>query len=181
MHDIAPLRTVAPTSVRRPRLTLNIELLGLIATSISVLLGVVLVHAGKVARLDEVSGPGAVIPLYALKSPADLDPVLTMFTSPAERQTVALALYRRAAAEPPLDHVGALADVTIPLATHHLSRADIVSMKPRLAVRNSTPAWGVRCWPSSAPSGSRICSAAGGVDPMIRWCCRRSCYSAASA
>jgi cell division protein FtsW (lipid II flippase)/cell division protein FtsI/penicillin-binding protein 2 len=139
MHDVAPLRTIAPAGVRRPRprLSFNIELLGLVATSISVLLGVLLVHAGKVARLDEVGGPAAVIPLYALKSPADLDPVLTMFTSPVERQAVALALYRRATAEPPLDHVGALADVTIPTATtHHLSRADIVSLKPRLAVRS---------------------------------------------
>lgn len=145
MHDVAPLRTIAPITVSRPRprLTLNIELLGLVATSISVLLGVLLVHAGKVARLDEVGGPAPVIALYALKSPADLDPVLTMFTSPAERQAVAQALYRRATAEPPLDHVGALADVTIPTApttptatTHHLSRADIVALKPRLAVRS---------------------------------------------
>lgn len=102
--------------------------------------------------------PGSVIPLHALTSPSQLEPLLTMFTSPAERQTVAQALYRRATAVA-LDHVGALADVTIPAATvrrdtrfeqlrarlaQHpnlidvpvLSHADIVSIKPRLAVRS---------------------------------------------
>ena len=158
MRVIDVARVEVRAAARRPR-GLNIELVGLAAASIVVLFGIALVHAAKVARLKEVAAPETVIPLYALGSPADLDPVLTMFTGPEERQAAALALYRRAtSARGPLDHVGALADVTIPAATVRadrrltalrarldrrpdardvpvLSRADIVSMKPRLAVR----------------------------------------------
>ncbi|HTM24612.1 MAG TPA: FtsW/RodA/SpoVE family cell cycle protein [Vicinamibacterales bacterium] len=158
MRVIDVARVEVRATARRPR-ALNIELVGLAAASIVVLFGIALVSAAKVARLKEVAAPETVIPLYALGSPADLDPVLTMFTSPEERQAAALALYRRAtSAHGPLDHVGALAEVTIPAAAVRadrrltvlgvrldrrpdarevpvLSRADIVSMKPRLAVR----------------------------------------------
>jgi cell division protein FtsW (lipid II flippase) len=161
MQVIAPTQTAARTAgpSLRTRRALNIELLGLIAASLVVLFGVALVRAAKVARLQEVSAAESVIPLDALTSAAQLEPVLTMFTSPVERQMAALALYRRAAAAPSLDHVGALADVTVPAATvrgdrrleqlrarlaHRpeatavavLSHADIVSIKPRLAVRS---------------------------------------------
>jgi cell division protein FtsW (lipid II flippase)/cell division protein FtsI/penicillin-binding protein 2 len=155
---------------RRQLRALNIECLGLVATSIVVLFGIAIVYAARVARLEEVGTPGTVIPLYALTSPADLEPVLTLpasaasassasLMSPVERQAVALALYQRATSGSPLDHVGALADVTVPAASVRrdrrlvqlgarlarrpemtdvpvLSRADIVAMKPRLAARS---------------------------------------------
>ncbi|OFW06571.1 MAG: hypothetical protein A3H96_12955 [Acidobacteria bacterium RIFCSPLOWO2_02_FULL_67_36] len=159
MRVIAPAPAFSRTSGRQQR-SLNVELLGLAAASIVVLFGIVLAYAAKVARVDEVAPAGGVIPLYALASPADLEPVLTQFPSPIERQTAALALYRRATSpRAPLDHVGALADVSVPAATVRadrrlvrlgaelarrpglsevrvLSRSDIVSMKPRLAVRS---------------------------------------------
>jgi cell division protein FtsW (lipid II flippase)/cell division protein FtsI/penicillin-binding protein 2 len=145
-------------SARRPLQALNVELVGLVAASAVVLFGIAIVHAARVARLAEVAAAGTIVPLYALTSPAELEPVLSAFTSAAERQAVALALYQRATSTS-LDHVGALADVTIPVATVRgdrrlaqlgarvarrpemavvplLSRSDLLAMKPRLAVRS---------------------------------------------
>jgi len=147
-----------PADERRAR-ALNLECLGLAAASIVVVLGVVLACAAKVARLDEVAPSGGVIPLYALQSPEDLEPLLTMYEADDERAAVARALFDRAVdPERPLDHVGALADVRIPAQTIRgdrrllhlgarlagradardvavLSRADVAALKPRLAVR----------------------------------------------
>jgi cell division protein FtsW (lipid II flippase)/cell division protein FtsI/penicillin-binding protein 2 len=116
-------------SARRRLGALNLELVGLAAASIVVLFGIAIVYAARVGRLEEAA-PGPVVSLWALSSPADLEPVLTMFASPAERKAAALQIYRRATSVPPLDHVGALAGVS------HLSRSDILTMKPRLAVRS---------------------------------------------
>ena len=157
-------RVVGPNSIAAQRPTpgtfraLNIELVGLAVASAVVLFGLGLVYSAKVARLDEVGTQP--IQLSALKSPSDLEPVLTMFDSPVEQQTVAAALFHRVTATTvPLDHVGALAEVNIPAATIRadkrleqlrarldrrpeathltaLSRADIVALKPRLAVRS---------------------------------------------
>src|SRR5262249_6571577 len=128
------MRTYGPADAHIPAYkvlrALNIELLGLVAASMVVLFGLALVYTAKEARLDESGVPSAVIPLYDLTSAAQLEPVLTMFPSPVERQMVAQALYRRATSPPALDRVGALADL------HLLSRADIVAIKPRLAVRS---------------------------------------------
>src|SRR3982751_5473502 len=91
--------------------SLNTELLGLaIATAVAVF-GIGLASAAKLARLAEVAPSGGVIPLYALPSPSELEPALTMYESAYERAAVARALFSRAAAAPRLDHVGALADV----------------------------------------------------------------------
>ena len=158
MRVVAAPQTFVPQARRRLD-ALNLELLGLVAASILVLFGIAIVYAARVGRVDEAGAPGGVISLYALTSPADLEPALTMFPSPVERQTVALQLYRRATSTPSLDHVGALAGVTIPAdRVRHdprleqlgvrlarrpaaadisvLSRSDIVTMKPRLAVRS---------------------------------------------
>ena len=160
MRVVAPVPVVTRPATAPPRRSLNVEFLALAAASIVVVFGFGLVHAAKVMRLAETAAPGSVVQLNALTSPADLEPVLTQFTSPFERQTAAAAIYRRvASATTPVDHVGALVDVNIPassvrddrrlttltarLAEHPaisavpvLSRADIVSMKPRLAVRS---------------------------------------------
>jgi len=193
--------------VRLARRALDIELLGLIAASIVILFGIGLVYAAKVGRLEEAAAPAAVLSLDTLTSPSQLEPLLTMVDSPVERQTVALALYRRATTAPALDHVGALAEVTMPAATVRgdrrleqlrarldrrpearevpvLSRADVVSLKPRLAVRSVASSTAGSRWPSphsSAPSGSRTCFAAGADGRTIRSCCRPSCCCAVSA
>lgn len=104
----------------------NIELIGLAFATIVVLFGATLTYYAKVGRLQEVAPPESVIPLYALKSPADLEPALASLEPAARRATVARAIYERAAA--PLDRVGALAPI--------LSRSDIAVVKPRLAVRS---------------------------------------------
>ena len=149
---------VVPTP--RPRAS-NIELIALGAVSLVVLAGVFLTYAAKVGRVPE-EGDGALLRLNALKSAADLEPILTMFESAYERQAAATALFARASAKgAPLDRVGALADVRLPAATVRgdprlvrlnarlaersraadvpvLSRLDIVALKPRVAVRSMT-------------------------------------------
>ena len=143
--------------------SINIELLALAAVTIVVLLGIALTYSAKIGRLDEAAPPAGMIPLYALKGSADLEPALAMFESGYERKFVARALFERAAApNAPLDHVGALADVKIAAATIRadrrlvalnarlagravddardvpvLSRPDIALLKPRLAVRSA--------------------------------------------
>jgi hypothetical protein len=105
-------------------------MLGLLAATIVVLFGVALAGWTKTERLADVAPQNGVIPLYALSAPADLEPALTMFDSPRERQRVARAVYERAKAADPIDHVGALAGVG------SLSRANLQALKPRLAVRS---------------------------------------------
>jgi cell division protein FtsW (lipid II flippase) len=157
MRVIAPAEAVGIGPDARTLRALNLELLGLIAAAVVVLFGLLLGHSAKVARLDEAPAAG-VIPLHALKGAADLEPALTMFASPFERQEAARALYRRATADPRLEHVGGLAAVTIPAAVIRadrrfvqlrarmdrrpaatdvpvLSQADLFAIKPRLSVR----------------------------------------------
>ena len=129
------MRVVAPepaVAVRRERDSrpANIEMLGLLAATVVVLFGVALAGWTKTERLADVAPLNGVIPLYALSAPADLEPALTMFDSPRERQRVARAVYERAKAADPIDHVGALAGVG------SLSRANLQALKPRLAVRS---------------------------------------------
>ncbi|MGH9309247.1 MAG: FtsW/RodA/SpoVE family cell cycle protein, partial [Vicinamibacterales bacterium] len=136
----------------------NVELVGLLAASIVVLLGIVLTVSGRIARLD-IDSPGPTRSLRQPGSPADLEPVLTMFGEPGERQAVARALHARAtSAERPLEHVGGLAAVTLPAseirkepryvelrarlarrpqldAVPVLTSADLAAIKPRLTVR----------------------------------------------
>src|SRR5687767_11544382 len=152
----ADLASAAATG-RRLR-TLNFELLGLTATSIVVVLGLVLTCAAKIGALA-VPG-GEVIPLYGLRTAADLEPALSIFGSTYERQFAARVMFQRvSASKGRLDRIGNLSDVRVPatvvrkdsrltelrarLAARQsaddvplLTRQDIVSMKPRLAVRS---------------------------------------------
>ena len=150
---------ITPFTTNRQTRTVTIELLGLIAASVVVLFGIGISYFAKTARVDETSGGGSVISLQALKAAADLEPLLTMFESEYERKVVARALFERATSvSDPLDHVGALAEVRLPVENVRgdrrlvqlnarlaarggrdvpvLSRADIVWLKPRLAVRS---------------------------------------------
>ena len=147
----------APTAVRAA----NIELLGLVFCSAVVALGLWLTMWGRLAQLDEDdSTVRSVVDLRTLHDPSKLAALLTMFESPAERQASATLLFRRAVGDAPvLDHVGGLADVTIPAADVRantrlrqlrarlerrpvatrvpiLTPADIASLKPGLVVRS---------------------------------------------
>jgi cell division protein FtsW (lipid II flippase)/cell division protein FtsI/penicillin-binding protein 2 len=158
MRVIAPEDAAARRPASRAERTLNIELLGLLIASAVVLVGVVLAHAAQVRRLAEIAPASGVVSLPGLTSPAELEPVLTMYESPVERQAVARALFLRATAGPRLEHVGGLTGVTIPAADVRrdrrfaqlrsrlerrpgaaavavLSPADLSAVKPRLAVR----------------------------------------------
>src|SRR3954469_2547044 len=149
------------TAAFDPRATgnrsLNIELLGLAIATTVAMFGIGLAYSAKLARLAEAAPSGGVIPLYALQSPSQLEPALTMYDSAYERGAVARALFSRATATRPLDHVGALADVKMPASAIRgdrrlvqlnervgdradgevplLSRADVAALKPRLSVR----------------------------------------------
>ena len=150
--------TPAPPAGRHVR-SLNVELLALMMASIVVVCGVALTWAAKINSPDLEPAAG-VIPLYALKGAADLEPALTIFDSPYERQFAARALHERATAAPGLDRIGQLSDIRIPAAAVNadarlpqlrariagrpaaqdvplLSRQDVVALKPRLAVRST--------------------------------------------
>ena len=157
MRVVPASQSSVPTATRCKR-SLNIELLGLAAASVVVIFGVALTFAAKVGSPD--LAPDGVIPLYALKAPSDLEPALTMFETPHERQFAARALFERASsAGASLDRVGALSDVKVTARTVRadrrlvqlggrlalrpaaedvpvLSRQDVVLLKPRLAVRS---------------------------------------------
>jgi cell division protein FtsW (lipid II flippase)/cell division protein FtsI/penicillin-binding protein 2 len=138
----------------------NIEALGMVACSAVILLGLWLTTWGRLTQLDADDRTiGPVVDLRTLHSPGELAPLLTMFDSPVEQQAVAMPLYQRAVSESPvLDHVGGLADVTLPAADVRADRrlvqlrarlerrpaaaritiltpADIASLKPRVVVR----------------------------------------------
>lgn len=139
---------------------LNIELLGLVAASVVVVFGLVLTHAARTARLAEAAPPSGITALHALKGPQALEPLLTMYPTEFERQAVAHALHQRAiAVDARLEHVGGLAEVSIPAAEVRgdsryvqlrgrldrrpeaervavLTQGDIFALKPRLAVRS---------------------------------------------
>ena len=157
MRVIAPETGIAEMRATRIR-PLNIELVALAIGSIVALSGIGLAYSAKMARLAEAGPTGAVIPLYALQSPEELEPALTMYDSAYERSAVARALFNHATTAPRLDHVGALAEVKMPASAVRadrrlaqlnarlgdradgsvavLSRADIVTLKPQLSVRS---------------------------------------------
>ncbi|MCC6163033.1 MAG: FtsW/RodA/SpoVE family cell cycle protein [Acidobacteria bacterium] len=146
----------------------NVEMLGLLATTVVVLFGVGLAIAGRhglkpVASIPkEQSVVVAPAVLHDLASPAALVPLLTMFESDRERMAVAERLYRRATDTiDPLEHVGGLAGVTVTADERKadsrlvqararaaarettgpirlLSPADLAALKPSLAVRTSS-------------------------------------------
>ena len=112
---------------------IDLELFGLAVAALVVMAGLILAYAGRVSRIDE-GAPAAIVQLSALNSAADLTPLLTMYESDAERQVVADALYRRATAEPRLEHVGGLATVTMSAADINNDRR-LVRLRERLAQR----------------------------------------------
>ena len=149
-------RAAAPEALRAA----NLELLGLIVCSAVVLLGLWLASSGRVQQLGEETRRGeGVVDLRRLGGPEELMPLLSMFEGAAERRAVARVLYRRAIADAPrLEHVGGLAEASIPASDVQsnksykqlqarlqrrpgaadvsvLTPADIAVIKPRTAVR----------------------------------------------
>jgi cell division protein FtsW (lipid II flippase)/cell division protein FtsI/penicillin-binding protein 2 len=149
----------APT-VRRPGATraANVEMLGLVAASLVVSLGLGLAVRGRL-QTPVRDGADSVVHLQTLTSPAPLVPILTTIESEAERVAVAERIYRRAT-DPadPLEHVGGLAALTASEAERKadrrlvqvreraearhtagpvrlLSAADLAALKPHVAVR----------------------------------------------
>lgn len=118
------MRVVAPSVRRRPGGARSasrgprLELLGLVVTTFVVLFGLALAYLGRTA----LDGPeaaranAAALNLQQLSGPGDLERLLDGVESPFERRAVANALYRRATSAPRLEHVGALARVTLPAA-----------------------------------------------------------------
>lgn len=162
MRVVAAEQIAAPAGRHTAR-ALNIELAGLAAASIVVLLGVVLTLSAKIGS-PELGASGSVIRLDALNASTELEPALTMFESVHERQFVARALFERVKpGQSALDRVGALSEVRIAAAAIRadprltqlnarlgarpdaadlaiLSRQEVVAVKPRIAVR-SLPAF----------------------------------------
>jgi cell division protein FtsW (lipid II flippase)/cell division protein FtsI/penicillin-binding protein 2 len=164
MRVIASSPAVIRPEIRRAR-AMNLELAGLAAVSLVVVLGLLLTTVAKDARVDEpllqssgATGATAVLRLDAIQTPAELEPVLDMFTSAPERTAVAQAVHRYVSGASALEHVGGLAAVTLPAAEVRaqpsytrlrerldrrpgadtvpaFSAADIAAIKPLLAVR----------------------------------------------
>src|SRR6185295_11729431 len=101
MRVVAVEAAIADPPATRTR-SLNIECLGLAIATAVAMFGIGLAYSARLARLAETAPSGAVIPLYALESPAQLEPALTMYDSAYERTTVARALFSRATAAPRL-------------------------------------------------------------------------------
>jgi cell division protein FtsW (lipid II flippase)/cell division protein FtsI/penicillin-binding protein 2 len=159
MRVITPADAGRVRPASRVRRSLNIELLGLLVATCVVMGGLALARAGKAGRLGDLAPAGTIVPLHALEGPAAVEPLLTMFPSTFERQSVGRAIYRRATAVgAPLEHVGGLAGVTIPASEVRadrrfvelrarlerrpdapdvpvLTQGEILAMKPRFAVR----------------------------------------------
>ena len=127
---------LAPAARRGATRTANVELLGMLFATGAIVLGLWLATVGRITQMKaDDAGITGVIDLRTIKSPSELTPLLTMFESQAERQAVAVPLFRRAVGDTPaLDHVGALADVTLPAASIKADRR-FVELRARLARR----------------------------------------------
>ena len=75
MRVIAPVVIRVRPEVRRMR-ALNVELVGLAVSTLLVIVGVMLAFTATLWRTAEDQ---SVVALYAIKGPADLEPILTMF------------------------------------------------------------------------------------------------------
>jgi cell division protein FtsW (lipid II flippase)/cell division protein FtsI/penicillin-binding protein 2 len=135
------MRVIAAAEPGHPRAyaaagrALNVELLGLLASSIVVLLGTALAVGGRFEQAAAADRRAAApLNLRQMRSAADLEPLLDGYESAAERRIVAEALYARAVGDPPLQHVGGLADASIP-ATLVASRPGLMKLRARLARR----------------------------------------------
>ena len=149
---------------------MKLEAAGLAAASLVCVVGVLLATTARGWRIQEPiaqapagTPPVALVPLHALESPAELEPLLGLFASMPERQAVARAIHRHVT-DPSTDlqHIGGLSAVTVPAAevranpsyprlrerldrrpttaetVQALTPSDVAAIKPFLAVRTLT-------------------------------------------
>lgn len=158
--DTTTARQRLSVTPMRARRAANVELAGLAAATCVVLLGLCLAVWGQ---LDAAPGERNTGPrlLADLDGPGALAPLLVTIDSDAERLAVAERLMRRiGATDAPIEHVGALATVTMPVreirsdrrfvqlrtrvesrapddVVRVLSSADLAALKARLVVRTA--------------------------------------------
>src|SRR5688500_5268491 len=117
------------------------ERLGLAVTSLVLLFGLWLTYVEQTATFSTFEADvrnGALVNLSSIRDESALIPHLTMFTERAERAAVAAAVFRRVqgtTGADPIEHIGALASVTIPARQKVFSGADIAELKRVLVVR----------------------------------------------
>src|SRR5688572_12042654 len=117
------------------------ERLGLAVTSLVLLFGLWLTYVEQTATFSTFEADvrnGALVNLSSIRDESALIPHLTMFTERSERAAVAAAVLRRVqgpTGADPIEHIGALASVTIPARQKVFSGADIAELKRVLVVR----------------------------------------------
>src|SRR5687768_5147533 len=137
-----------PTATRRWRAAddaqeraARFERLGLAVTSLVLLFGLWLTYVEQTATFSTFAADvqnGALVNLSSIRDESALVPHLTMFTERAERAAVAAAVLQRVQGTTdadPIEHIGALASVTIPSRPRVFSGADIAELKRVLVVR----------------------------------------------
>src|SRR5688572_21662 len=117
------------------------ERLGLTVTSLVLVFGLWLTYVEQTTTFSTFEADvknGALVNLSSIRDESALIPRLTMFPERAERAAVAAAVFQRVhgpADADPIEHVGALASVTIPTQKGVFSGADIAELKRALVVR----------------------------------------------
>src|SRR5688500_2431671 len=117
------------------------ERLGLAVTSLVLLFGLWLTYAEQTATFSTFAADvqnGALVNLSSIRDESALIPHLTRFPERPERAAVAAAVLRRVQGTTdadPIEHIGALASVTIPERQKVFSGADIAELKRVLVVR----------------------------------------------
>jgi cell division protein FtsW (lipid II flippase) len=116
------------------RRTANAEALGLLAASVVMVFGLGLTAWARLGA-SALDGAQRTVHLRTLTSAADLLPALRTVTDEAERQAIAERVYRRATdVAAPIDHVGALAGITVSAAEIKADRR-LTQARSRLAAR----------------------------------------------
>jgi cell division protein FtsW (lipid II flippase)/cell division protein FtsI/penicillin-binding protein 2 len=138
----------------------NIEMLGLVSGTLVIVLGVWITAWARLNHARAEHPASGIVNLSKLSGSDPLVPLLEMFDSRQERAAVARAIHERAIAEPKLEHIGGLAQVTLPTQAIRddarftrlrerlarrptaetvpvLSTTDIATIKPALTVRDA--------------------------------------------
>src|SRR5215211_7778562 len=104
-----------PVATPRERHRAHVEALGLIATTLVIVLGIWLTYRQQLAEAAPDTDGAALVDLNHAAEAA-LVPALTAFATPAEREFAAHAVAARVSSRGPLTHVGALASISVPSA-----------------------------------------------------------------
>ena len=130
--------TRSPLPVNRPaaRRAATVELAGLTIGTLVVIFGLCLAVWGRLGAVDTPAAPP--VRLADLAGPEALAPLLVTIERDTERLAIAERLHRRISdADAPIEHVGALAGVTLTVAEVRADRR-LVSLQARTASRAVT-------------------------------------------